>query len=381
MLKAAAARGSNTASPVPGAEPGGGSQGIVPLDHARRISLGNARAPSALSMRKETVTPSRDGEDSSPAGLAGSLLKNALPIRPGSSRASSGNTTVPTPIQQHQVQPGSRPGTATRLSDTQRRRMLQLAEQQEQQPQQQQQQQHQQVDAEHAPPSPAASTSSSPSSSSSGSPVQSRIIRRPPRHQTPRDPRGGGNGPFGGGNGDDEDDEDEDAEPAFLPYNPQGSTRTPTAGIRHQHRRSSSGGAASYGQDLGATLRGTYPRQRHGSVGDASQSQSQTSDSSIGSAAVVQSPNRPTTAGASDNRRLPPGANAGLQGPLSPRRTAERAAARSSSTRGGKGTSREGSEGTPSMGSSFSDLDGQSWPPFFFFLSLRHSFTFSRTKS
>jgi hypothetical protein len=89
--------------------------------------------------------------------------------------------------------------------------------------------------------------------------------------------------------------------------------------------------------------------------GDTSQSQSQTSDSSAGSAAVVARP-RPGTAGVgADGRRAP------QQGPLSPRRTAELAArGPGSASRGAKGASREGSDGAPSMGSSFSDLDGES---------------------
>jgi hypothetical protein len=97
-------------------------------------------------------------------------------------------------------------------------------------------------------------------------------------------------------------------------------------------------------------------------------SQSQTSDSSVGSAAVVS--RRPATAG--NGASVGPGAGAGgartgseRRGPagplLSPRRTAELAA------RGnrGKGASREGSDGTPSMGSSFSDLDGESFSSWF----------------
>ncbi|KAK4155142.1 hypothetical protein C8A00DRAFT_13779 [Chaetomidium leptoderma] len=352
MLKAAAARGSNAPSPVPGAEP------------VRRTSSGAGRAPSALSMRKETATPLPKSEEEHTVPL----IKSALPNRPGSSRNSSGNTAVPSANPQNL--PGSRPGTGTRLtSDPQRRRIPYL------QLQQQQQQQHQPQDEEDdidiPPPSPAASStlsaSSSSSSSSSDSPVESRIIRRPPRFQ-PKEPRsgGGGNGhdPFGA-----DDDDDDDDEPAFLPFNHQqgNSAQTP--------------GSNSSGQDLGATLRGTNnmrdlaaaaaaagggaaARRRSGDDATSSTaSHSQTSDSSIGSAAVV-SRRRPTTAGAvgADGRRVPgaaggqDGGGGGLRGgPLSPRRTAELAA------RGGnKGVSREGSDGTPSMGSSFSDLDDAS---------------------
>ncbi|KAK3298260.1 uncharacterized protein B0H64DRAFT_70280 [Chaetomium fimeti] len=353
MLKAAAARGSNAPSPVPGADPSGSYQ--IAVDPTRRASLGAGRAPSSLSVRKDTPLPiQKNEEDHAVSGstAAGLSIKTALPVRPESSRNSSSNTTVPT----SQIQPsqfGGRPGTATRLSDPQRRRLSYLSTPHTQQSPQQRPQEE--TDTE-IPPSPVASTSSSsPSSSvSSDSPVESRIIRRPPRFPS-KDPRTGGNNPFGGG----DDDDDDDGELAFLPYNPQGGP-------------SVNGTGSSSGQDLGATLRGNTTmrdlagRGRQAAAAasdDASQSQSQTSDSSIGSAAVVQAPRRPATAGpTTDGRRAPGVAGAGghQQGPLSPRRTAELAAARGPGGSRGKGASREGSDGTPSMGSSFSDLDDAS---------------------
>lgn len=168
-------------------------------------------------------------------------------------------------------------------------------------------------------PSPARSSSSS-SSSSSDSPVESRIIKRPPRYKSTFDKDNG---------------EDEDSEPAFLPYRGTGA--------------SAGSSGATTTQDLGATLRGdpkTSRRQVPGSSSVVSEAktettnQSQTSDSSASSSQVLREQQF--------RYRQPPG-------PLSPRRTAELAGR---SPRGR--VTREGSDGTPSMGSSFSDLDGES---------------------
>lgn len=346
MLKAAAARGSNAASPVPGAEPSGNQQSVA--DAVRRTS-GGGRAPSALSVR--TVTPIPKNDDEHPAN-------STLPGRPQTSRnPSSSNAAVPS--QNHA---GSRPGTATRLSEHQRRRLSYLpAQQQATQSQQQHQQEEPEAeeDAETNPPSPAATTSSS--SSSSDSPVQSRIIRRPPLFQPKDKTRGGGSGrAFNDGPdyGDKDGDGDEDdTEPAFLPFKPQAQGNVPSAASAQRPDT-----ASSSGQDLGATLRGDVrdfvgrrgPAAGAGAgAGDANQSQ--TSDSSAGSAAFVS--RRPGTAhgsGAATAGRVPPAA------PLSPRRTAELAGRRhQGSGAKGKVTSREGSDGAPSMGSSFSDLDGE----------------------
>lgn len=121
-----------------------------------------------------------------------------------------------------------------------------------------------------------------------------------------------------------EDGDEEDDEPAFMPYKPQAEGST---GGQH---------------DLSATLRGNLPRKlpkQHGKI-----HLSQTSDSSAGSAA-------PYPRGHSGSKGAP-------SGPLSPRRTME-LAGRSPAGKG-KGYSRD-SDGTPSMGSSFSDLDGESF--------------------
>lgn len=165
-------------------------------------------------------------------------------------------------------------------------------------------------------PSPGPADPSSSSSSEDDSlPAQSRIIRRPPRFQQKDQPK----------RYDDDDDDDDESEPAFQPYR---ATADQTAA-----------------QDLASTLRGdsrTAPRKptRKEAV-----HLSQTSDSSVGSAAQGQRKGK--------QREQQP------SGPLSPRRTAEL----SGKSPSGKlrGYSREGSDGTPSMGSSFSDLDGNTF--------------------
>ncbi|RSM11947.1 hypothetical protein CEP52_002796 [Fusarium oligoseptatum] len=124
-----------------------------------------------------------------------------------------------------------------------------------------------------------------------------------------------------------EDDDDDESEPAFQPYTaPSNQTSA---------------------QDLGSTLRedgrgsGKRFTKKHGKEAIH---QSQTSDSSASSAAMIHRP------GKSGEQRTP--------GPLSPRRAAE-LAGRSPGSKS-RGYSREGSDGTPSMGSSFSDLDDAS---------------------
>ncbi|KAL2263628.1 hypothetical protein VTK26DRAFT_5891 [Humicola hyalothermophila] len=335
MMKAAAARGSNAPSPVPGAEPPGGYQGA--FEAAKRLASGTGRAPSALSIRREAASPlpKNEGDHDGP-GVAGPSTLSNLPSRPRTSRTSSAGTATPS-----QTQPVTKPGTAVRLNDPQRRRFPHLTT-----PSAQPQQDHQprgEHDTENPPSSPAASTSSSQSSSSSDSVVQSRIIRRPPRFQA-KSARGAA-GAVGG----DADDDDED-EPAFLPFKP------PTA--------SSQSPGGSSGQDLGATLRGGLRGLDQEAGGRSEAAQSLTSDSSVGSAVAIV-PRRAATAGpaaGTGEKWFPAGAAAGVgqQAPVSPRRMTELAGRGQGSAMKGRGTSREGSDGTPSMGSSFSDLDDAS---------------------
>ncbi|KAK3331023.1 hypothetical protein B0H66DRAFT_635979 [Apodospora peruviana] len=293
MRKVATAKGSSAPSPIPGAEPPVG----FPIAEAMRGngSGGGGRAPSALSVRKDDAT----NRPATPT-----LKAAALPVRPQVSRNSSANTVAAAAAAA--AKPPARP------SDAHRRRLSIItpgSPAQETEPP--------------LSPGPAeSSTLSTEESSSSGSssPVESRIIRRPPRFQPPD---GGGDGA----------DDEEEAEPAFLPFKAQ------------QDSASSTGGG---GQDMGATLRGDardFGRRLPKASGKSREQirQSQTSDSSTSSAAMV--PRRPT----GDRKPL---------GPLSPRRTAELTGRRSSGSK--KGKSREGSDGTPSMGSSFSDLDDAS---------------------
>ncbi|KAK3393046.1 hypothetical protein B0H63DRAFT_457235 [Podospora didyma] len=287
--KSTTTRGSTAPSPVPGAEPAPHAT----AEAMRRTGSGGGRTPSALSMRKEMPAPKNDG------AAAAAPLKTTLPVRAQVSRNSSANTTV---LPQNQF---AAKGIPARLGDSQRRRLSSLPIPTSPATPTMGQ------DAETSPASPAASTSSA-TSDSSDSPVQSRIIRRPPR--------------FNDGAGD--ADGDDEAEPAFLPFKAQNTA------------------SGSGPQDLGATLRGDVRDfGRRLPKGDTSkdQHQSQTSDSSASSAAMV--PRR------HPSDRKPPG-------PLSPRRTAELAGRDPSGK--GRVMSREGSDGAPSMGSSFSDLDDAS---------------------
>lgn len=156
------------------------------------------------------------------------------------------------------------------------------------------------------------------SSDSESLPAQSRIIRRPPRFQSQRLPA---DGP--GDLGDDE--EETDTEPAFA------------------QRQGNSTGAGSAQSDLTSTLREEANGSRRSATKGKGKAvhRSETSDSSVPSSpAFASRPSGPSTGG--DKRP---------HGPLSPRRTTELS---------GKSPRREGSDGTPSMGSSFSDLDGES---------------------
>ncbi|KAI1106037.1 hypothetical protein F4804DRAFT_302695 [Jackrogersella minutella] len=227
---AAAAKGSSAPSPQPGPD------GPFSAEPMRRTGSGDrpARAPSALSIRKDSPLPRNDGS------VPGTPMRSTP--RPTATRTSSANTTVYTT---RNLGGSGKAQMKPRGDDTQRRRLSSLptatsVDEDEQDPE---------------PPSPGpADSSDSEVSSSSSSPAQSRIIRRPPRFQ---------------GN-DAASDADEDAEPAFLPYNPQ-----------------SSGGGSS-GHDLSATLRGNLPRdyaKRHSKGVTGRTHRSQTSDSSTSSAA------------------------------------------------------------------------------------------------
>lgn len=283
-----------TPSPGPGAEGSGSAPANAAAEALRRTGSAAGRAPSSLSVRRDSPLPRND------AALAGPSTRPAAPQRPQVSRNSSAGTAIVTQAQLPANKTGTRIGDGPRhrgpsigVSTATTRDSKEARE----------------------PASPVASSTSS--SSSSDSPVQSRIIRRPPR--------------FFPAEGASMDDDDDEAQPAFLPF----------------RLRSDPATASTSGQDLGATLRGDVRdfgrRQPRGNAARDLVHQSQTSDSSTSSAAMVS--RNPSGGG-----ERKPG------GPLSPRRTAE-LAGRSPGGKG-KGISREGSDGTPSMGSSFSDLDG-----------------------
>jgi len=232
MRKATAAKGSSAPSPVPGSESAAAAEAM------RRTGSGGGRAPSALSVRKDTPLSKNDGS------IPGSPGKHAFG-RPQISRNSSAATTVPGQRQAGSASP--RPDKLPARPDGQRTRLSSLPITAAN-------------DSDTQSPGPA--ESSSESSSDSSSPGQSRIIRRPPRFQ--KEPDVGGSLA----------DEDDEAEPAFLPLKAQ---------------QSEAGGSSH--RDLGATLKGD-PREakRRGKVaasGKERAAQSPTSDSSTSSAAFV----------------------------------------------------------------------------------------------
>lgn len=318
MLRVAATKASSAPSPVPpgssdssgaAAAPGASAEGA-----GRAASAAGGRVPSALSIRRDSPLPRNEGS------VPATPMKTSAPLRPQVSRNSSANNAVMSNRQQASLK-------GARFSDSQRRRISSLPITATAPSAPQEPYLAAEEAAEEVPLSPGPAEGSEPeSSASSDGPVESRIIRRPPRF---RSQDGGGSSADG---------DEEEAEPAFLPS--QSTTRQ-------------AGGSSQESKDLSATLRGDQPdvttrrdAEAKGKGKKAAAPMSQMSDSSNSSAAPV--PQRPV---AGEGPRLGPG-------PLSPRRTAE-LAGRSPAGKG-KGISREGSEGTPSMGSSFSDLDGMS---------------------
>lgn len=276
----AAAKGSSAPSPIPGAE--------------------HQRTASALSVRRDSPMPRHDGS-SAATPLAGSA-------RPVVSRNTSTNTTV---LKDAGGSSPRQPSSARPPEQGGRRRLSSLpitasaAKSPDAGPENDQE--------GPASPGPAESNSTTSSDDDESSPAQSRIIRRPPRYQQQEPSQSY------------QDEEGDESEPAFQPY--QAPSNQTSA------------------QDLASTLKGdgkSATKRGHKSSAKDPIHQSQTSDSSAGSAAMLKRPSKPR------EQKAP--------GPLSPRRTAELAGR--SPIGKGKAGSREGSDGTPSMGSSFSDLDG-----------------------
>lgn len=237
---AAAAKGSSAPSPSPGPD------GPFTAEPMRRTGSGErqqARAPSALSIRKDSPLPRNDGS------VPGTPMRSTP--RPTATRTSSSNTAVYTIRNLG----GSGKAPIKPSSDSQRRRLSSLPiatsvdDDNDQGP------------SDPPSPGPAESSDDETVSSSSSSPAQSRIIRRPPRFQ---------GGPTDAGSS--FADDDEDAEPAFLPYKPQPDDASSSRG---QH-------------DLSATLRGNLSRDRDYGKRHSKGSRiyhSQTSDSSTNSGA------------------------------------------------------------------------------------------------
>ncbi|PNY22894.1 Multidomain presynaptic cytomatrix related protein [Tolypocladium capitatum] len=280
----AAAKGSSAPSPVPGAE--------------------HLRTTSALSVRRDSPMTRHDGSTAA-TPLAGSG-------RPIVSRMTSANNTVLKDAGRTSPRlPSSAPSSARAAEQGGRRHLssLPMASPAAKSPK---------VAPEsdqdgRLSPGPAGSNSTTSSDDEESSPAQSRIIRRPPRYQQQEAPQSY------------QDEDGDESEPAFQPYQAP-SDRTSA-------------------QDLASTLKGdgkSATRRGHKSSAKDAIHQSQTSNSSAGSAAMLQRPSK------TRDQKGP--------GPLSPRRTAELAGR--SPGGGGKAGSREGSDGAPSMGSSFSDLDG-----------------------
>lgn len=324
----AAVRTAAVQSPLPGSE----SATAMPRTASAQGQPGRPRAPSQLSIRKDSPVVRND------ASLPGTPKGGAAPsatfggiTRPSVSRGLSGGTPVQasgpsSAAGSLRLRTAMKPPSPRMQSGRQRFSSLNDASPS--------------TPVGPGPTDPTspepASPSSDGSSDQSSSPAQSRVIRRPPRFQQPQLLDRDGAEAF-------LSEVDEEAQPAFLPY----QSKPPS------EDDGSEGSSAQY-SDPSATLRGdprdfaTNAARRLQNVtgGDRSQGKkskgkerervlhrSGTSDSSGGSA-----PKRHA-----EDRRHP-------SNPLSPRRTAELK---------GKGLSREGSDGAPSMGSSFSDLDGK----------------------
>ncbi|KAH8180155.1 multidomain presynaptic cytomatrix related protein [Sarocladium implicatum] len=276
-----------------------GSTGPSPTPTTETPAPGHQRTASALSRRDSPLPRSDDGGSATPLNRSS---------RPNISRNTSANTST----LRDGGGPSPRPAKAVparQAEQTARRRLSSL-------PITTTVPESEGADAEPLrSPSPGPAEPSSSSSSDDDSlPAQSRIIRRPPRFQQKDQPK----------RYDEEDDDDDESEPAFQPY-----------------RATADQSAA---QDLASTLRGDSRTSSRRPTRKEPVHLSQTSDSSVGSAAQGQRKGK--------QREQNPA------GPLSPRRTAEL----SGKSPGAKsrGYSREGSDGTPSMGSSFSDLDDAS---------------------
>lgn len=261
-----------------------GSAAQSPTPGSDLVGAGHLRTPSALSIRRDVSTLRNEN------GTAG-FASNA-PARPAMSRNTSATTTIMRDGSGGSPRVANRPGLrSTEQAARKRLSSLTIASPAPRSPEL--------ADAEISrmdSPGPA-ENSSTTSSEDESMPVQSRIIRRPPRFQQQES--------YAGYQG----DEDDESEPAFQPYN------APSAGPSSP--------------DLASTLKlkdGRNAARRNQKPFVKEPHLSQTSDSSASSPAMVS--------------RSKPRENHSAK-PMSPNRT------------------ETGSEGTHSISSSFSDLDGK----------------------
>lgn len=266
----AAVKGSATQSPIPGVDLAG---------------LGHLRTPSALSIRRDV------------SGLrneSGTFASNA-PARPTMSRNTSATTTV------MRDGGGAIPRTSSKLSlraaEPAGRKRLSSLPMESPVPRSPRSPEQPAAEVDKADSPGPADNSSSSSSDDESMPVQSRIIRRPPRFgQQESYPPGY------------QPDEDDESEPAFQPYSAPLSSPDMSSTLKLQDRNK--------------------PRRTQKAVAK-SPYHSQTSDSSASSPAMVLRPARTR-----DTQHA---------APVSPRQNPE------------PGSSEE----THSISSSFSDLDGK----------------------
>lgn len=264
----AAVKGSATQSPIAGVDLAG---------------LGHLRTPSALSIRRDVSALRNE---------SGAFASNA-PARPTMSRNTSATTTVMRDGGGAIPRMGSKP--SLRAAEPGRKRLSSLP-MESPVPRSPRSPEQPAAEVDKADSPGPADNSSSSSSDDESMPVQSRIIRRPPRFgQQESYPPGY------------QPDEDDESEPAFQPYSAPLSSPDMSSTLKLQDRNKPK-------RNQKAVARSPY--------------HSQTSDSSASSPAVL----RPTKTKDVNHAT-----------PVSPRQTAE------------PGSSEE----THSISSSFSDLDGK----------------------
>jgi hypothetical protein len=275
---------------------------------------GASRAPSSLSIRsRDSPIPKTD------SGTPGTpLIRPELSRTPSAATMTQSRPFLPPSSPRQPVQRSFR-GTAT-ASRRAEVTPISIADE---------------VDAE-APSPPASDSTSTSSSDSDEAPVrQSQLFRRPPPFQRHKK--------TALSNVDDVGEDSGEDSPTFLPF-------------------ATKGDGAALREDPSATLRDTTPpRQRShpSAAAAAAERQNAIENVSTPRGKGKQPAGRLESSASSASSAAPPSATETAHhrriDALSPRHRAE--LARLSPRRQGN---KEGSDGTPSMGSSFSDLDGES---------------------